>query len=103
MRGVAPGDRPIVVSGVVMLPPAAYWRLAARAERSGRTVTEEISAALVQLTAEEGDPDDDELYRLWKRGLADREIARELGWTNERVADLRRRRGMPANRKQRRA
>jgi hypothetical protein len=87
--------------GGVKLPTRIYWRIAARAEKSGRTVGEEIIAALAMQVEHDGDPDDDPFARLWRQGLADREIAARLGWTNQQAADTRRRRMLPANRKPR--
>lgn len=45
----------------------------------------------------------DQLVKLWARGMTDAEIARRLDWTNLAVATRRRAKKLPANRTSRKA
>jgi hypothetical protein len=81
----------------IELPDRVWGHLVSRADAEGITSRELLVAAIEGLVPEVSGRDS--VSVLWSRGLADAEIAAELGWTNEAVARVRRRRKLPANKR----
>jgi hypothetical protein len=79
---------------------ALFWRLAGAAEDAGMRVDQWL--VRLATTFDYKDPEDaGAVAGRWRRGKCDADIARELGWTNLRVATLRRELGLPANKRKR--
>jgi hypothetical protein len=84
---------------VVEAPDEVFWRVAARAELQDQKVPDFVVDLMISVAAAKSPVENDPLLRLWREGLTDSEIARELDVTNQRVSDRRRRFGLPANRR----
>lgn len=82
----------------VDLDERAFWRLAELAEAHDMTVPKYLAElgtnAATRITAHV-----DEVSLLWRTGMTDAGIARELGWTNAKVARHRQALGLPAQKK----
>lgn len=79
------------------LPDKAFYRLAAGAEQYGMTTAELIAdltlAAIRRIPEGGADP----VVARWRKGWPDKQIAADLNLTNLRVANVRRKYGLPAN------
>lgn len=83
----------------VDVPDEVFWKLAARAEEFDMRVpdytAELVTAASKTKTPMETDP----VVVLWRLGMCDADIARELNRSNASVAERRRGYNLPANRR----
>lgn len=83
----------------VAIPERTFWQLAERAELLDMRVPDYLADLAMAAAVGKVPTDTDPVVVLVRQGLTDREIARELGWTNLAVATRRRQYGMPANRR----
>lgn len=79
------------------LPDRVWGHLVSKADAQGITSRELVTAALEGLVPAVSGRDT--LSQLWAEGMSDAEIGSVLGWTNEAVARVRRRKGLPANKR----
>jgi len=75
-----------------------FWKLAAIAERYEMRVDEFMQELALSASNRRVDAEVDPVAMRWRQGLSDKEIARELGMTNQAVSVRRRSHGLPANR-----
>lgn len=83
----------------VEIEDKTFWELAALAERYDMRVDEYL-AELAFIVASQGRPLElDQVASRVRRGMTDKEIARELGMTNAAVSSRRQRAGLAANKR----
>jgi len=78
------------------LPASVYVRIEQIAQARGENVETFLQQIAYRITRAS---DHDDLVILWSMGWSDKEIADELGIPRSNIADRRRDRGLPANRK----
>lgn len=85
---------------VVDIPDEVFWKIAARAEVFDQKVPDYTTDLLISAAAVPVPTETDPVFRLWRAGYTDKQIARELNMTNLAVATRRRRHyRLPANRR----
>lgn len=89
------------ITATVHLDPKLFWRLAEVAERHDMRVDEYLAELAAQAALRRGSDGLDCVTVRWRRGWTDKQIAADLGWTNEAVATKRRALGFPPNKRTR--
>lgn len=81
----------------LQLPPKAVSRLADEADQYGMTVAELVADLTLVWIRRIPEGAADPIVARWRKGWTDKQIAADLDLTNLRVANVRRKYGLPAN------